>query len=267
VHGVGGLDGESGAEHVVAGLAIGVGNGRCDGGLAGAGAADDESEVVAGGGGKDGGALLVGGLRHAVEGAPDVAGIEPELLTGGELAGGGEEARLAVQVVGGSVVGHAARAPADAHGVAAVERQPGQFRAVRFVEGGALNVGLGEGGAGRGHALDQREGARSLGVAPARGAISRAPVARVTTWPACSPTRSASDGTPVRIISGDCAGVFVRGRLVCTPAPSPGKAGVAAARLHPTAVLGEDLYQVRARGQTPSAQEADDARRCYLSLV
>jgi hypothetical protein len=62
--------GEGGADNVVAGVAVGLGDGRRGGGFAGAGAADDQGEVVTSGGGEDGAPLLLremgpGGRGHA----------------------------------------------------------------------------------------------------------------------------------------------------------------------------------------------------------
>ncbi len=85
LQGVRGLAGQRGAAHLVAGLAVGIGDRRRGGRLAGAGAADDERQVVAGGGVDDGGALLGGELRHPLERALDQAGIEPQVLPAGEL--------------------------------------------------------------------------------------------------------------------------------------------------------------------------------------
>jgi hypothetical protein len=141
LQGVGGLARQGGADDVVAGVAVGLSDGRRGGGLAGAGAADDEGEVVAGGGGEDGAPLLLREMGYAVESALDVAGIEAELVAGGELAGGVEEPRLVAQLVGRGVAGHAASVLADDHGLVAVEGQPGDRPAVALVEGGALDVG------------------------------------------------------------------------------------------------------------------------------
>jgi len=71
----------------------------------------------------------------------------------------GGEARLVAQVVGRGVAGHAAGVLADDHGLVAVKGHPGGRPAVALVEGGALDVGLGECRAGRGHAIDERRGA------------------------------------------------------------------------------------------------------------
>ena len=165
LQGVGGLAGQGGADDVVAGVAVGLGDGRRGGGLAGTGAADDESKVVAGGGGEDGAPLLFREVGHAVEGALDVLGIETELVAGGELAGGGEEPRLITQVVGRGVAGDAAGVLADDDGLVTVDGQPGDRPAVALMEGGALDVGLGEGRAGRGDAVDERRGALGRGRA------------------------------------------------------------------------------------------------------
>ena len=88
-----------------------------------------------GGRGADGLAVLGGALRRSLERALHQAGIEPQVLPAGELGGGGEEARLVAQVVGGSVAGDAARVLADLDDLAAIEGagiegQPGKGMAV-----------------------------------------------------------------------------------------------------------------------------------------
>ncbi len=64
-----------------------------------------------------------------------------------------------LEVVGRGVAGDAARVLADLDDVAAIEGLPGEGLAVLLVEGGALDVGPGEGRARRGQAVDQGLGA------------------------------------------------------------------------------------------------------------
>jgi hypothetical protein len=103
---------------------------------------NDEGEVVAGGGGKDGAPLLLREMGHAIESALDIAGIEAELLAGGELAGGIEEPRLVTQIVGRGVVAPARGGTANpSHSTLPAERFAHIYRSL-FAIASSLRLNL-----------------------------------------------------------------------------------------------------------------------------
>src|ERR1700720_917516 len=95
--------------------------------------------------------LLVGGKRRGHD-----RRVGGERVPGPQLPRGGQEASLRVEVVARRVMFGAAVVSAEIEDAIGVQGLADQGDTLRLVERGTAKVRLGEGGAGRGDAVEQR---------------------------------------------------------------------------------------------------------------